>query len=113
VNVTVLDPDPGEGREDGEKLAVNPVGNLVALKVTALLNPPATVVVAVTVPVEPAATLKVGDARLKLRVGLAVSFQCCTNRNASGDPSPDASSYPGPAENPVVPGTELFPLVTS
>jgi len=90
VSVTVLDPDPGEGREDGEKLAVNPVGSPVAEKTTALLNPPATVVAILSVPVEPAATLSVGDVRLELRVGAEASVQCWTRRNASGVPSPVA-----------------------
>lgn len=71
----MLDPDPGAGSEDGEKLAVNPEGNPVAVRVTALLNPPATVVVILSVPVAPGATLRLEADRLSLRVGLVVSFQ--------------------------------------
>jgi len=76
VSVNVLDPDPGAGREEGEKLAVNPVGNPVAASVTALLNPPATLVVILSVPVAPGATLRLLADRDSVSVGLLASFQC-------------------------------------
>ena len=71
----MLDPDPGAGREDGEKLAVNPAGKPVAARVTALLNPPATMVVILSVPVAPGVTLRLEAAKLSLRAGLVASFQ--------------------------------------
>jgi hypothetical protein len=84
----MLDPAPGAGRDDGEKFAVNPAGKPVAARVIALLNPPAMVVVILSVPVAPGVTLRLAAARVSLKVGLLASFQCSTNRKPSGDPSP-------------------------
>jgi hypothetical protein len=56
-------PDPGAGSELGLKDTVTPEGCPEADNVTALLNPPSTVLVMVEVPVPPSATVTVvGDA---------------------------------------------------
>ena len=72
VSVIVEDPEPGAAIEAGLKLAVVPVGRPDALKDTAELNPPETVVLMVLVPEVPCVTLtEVGDA-LMAKVGVLV-----------------------------------------
>lgn len=58
-------PEPGAAIDAGLKLTVTPVGAPDAVRATAELNPPATAVVTVEVPLLPAATeAAVGEAEI-------------------------------------------------
>ena len=66
-------PEPGAAIEVGLKVAVTPVGWPLAVKATAELKPPETVVVIVEVPLLPCTTeTEVGDAA-SVNAGVAVA----------------------------------------
>lgn len=116
VTVNTLEPDPGAGKVVGASAAVTPAGAPLTASVTAFENPPATVIVAVDVPLPPARTVNALTdiaALIDFGVVTVTSFQKLTRSLAFTVPSPVARSYPMPAVAPVNPGMLLFPLVTS
>jgi hypothetical protein len=114
--VNTLDPDPGAEKLLDDKVAVTPAGAPLIASVTAPLNPPATRIVAVIVPLAPCIIVSAGAEIARFidagTVTIA-SLQYVTRLFAFTDPSPVAKSYPGADPYPATPGTVFDPLVTS
>jgi hypothetical protein len=74
VNVSVELPPPGAAMDAGLKLAVTPVGSPEAVRATAELKPPLTVVEMVEVPVPPCATVRLGGDEVTVKLGAAAGL---------------------------------------
>lgn len=93
--VNTLDPDPGADRLVDAKVAVTPAGAPLTASVTAWLNPPATVIVAVDVPLPPCRTVNApADIAALIDAGTVTtaSRQKFTRSLAFTDPRPVARS---------------------
>lgn len=91
--VNTLDPDPGAARLAGAMVAVTPAGAPLTVSVTAFENPPATVMFAVEVPLDPCRTVRDGTVICALTEGAAViaaSPQYVTRLPAFAVPTPVA-----------------------
>ena len=89
AKVTVEVPEPGAAIDAGLKLTVTPEGAPDAVRATAELNPPETVVVMVDVPLLPAATeTAVGEAEMREGRGLRGRSGKRVIRPAFGLPHP-------------------------
>ena len=99
VNVALEVPEPGDAIEVGLKPTVTPVGWPDALRAIAELNPPATVVVSVELPLLPTTTeTAVGEA-LSVKLGVCVDEPVRALINpVFGLPQPVTRSYPVTAE---------------
>src|SRR5271156_2019617 len=98
-------PEPGAANDVGEKVTVTPVGCPLAVKATAPLNPPDTVLVMVEDPFPPCATdTEPGEAdKLKLGPVDPPPASAVINATPFGLPNPVAKSYPAVAAAPLLP----------
>lgn len=69
TSVKTLDPDPGAAKEDGEKLAVTPLGNPLALRLTKELKPFTPLTATVAVALLPCTRLAEDSLAVKVKVG--------------------------------------------
>jgi hypothetical protein len=91
--VNRLDPDPGADKLVDARVAVTPAGAPVTANVTALLNPPATLIVAVDVPLSPCRTVTaLTDIAAVIDAGVLTVASCqkLTRSFAFTEPSPVA-----------------------
>jgi hypothetical protein len=99
------DPEPGAAIVVGENVTVTPVGWPLAVKDTAPLNPPDTVLVIVDAPFPPCATdTEPGEAdKLKLGDVDPPPASAVIKAAPFGLPNPVAKSNPAVAEAPLLP----------
>jgi hypothetical protein len=103
----VIEEVPAPEIEEGLKVTVTPAGAPDAVKATAVLNPPVTVLVMVELPELPCTTVtELGEAvRLKPGVAEADPASAFMRLTPFGLPQPVARSYPVVAESPLLPLT--------
>lgn len=73
MNFSTLVPDPGAAKLDAVNVAVTPVGNPLAARAIAALNPPLTVTVELRLAVPPAVKETVPAAGLNWNAGTALA----------------------------------------
>src|ERR1700727_2631474 len=98
--VKTREPVPGAAKLVDARVAVTPAGAPDTARVTALENPPATVIATVEVPLPPCRTVKDGTDIAAVIDAEAVTFASCqkfTRSLAFTVPKPVARSYPATA----------------